>query len=123
MNRFIFRLRSLQIGRALMACLAGLILFAGATLGQFVQALPATAATLTPEEISTEQAERRAMRSEENAERAKQAEADAPQSLGDKLNIGEPVPESTKKFFKQVQGEAVETTEELSPEKRYNTVN
>jgi hypothetical protein len=121
MNRFISRLRQLQIGQTLMAFLASLILLAGATLSQFAYALPVAAATLAPEEMSTEQAERRAMRSEENAERAKQAEASAPQSLGDKLNIGEPVPESTKKFFKQIQGEEVETTEEMPPGKRHNT--
>ena len=125
MNRFISGLRQLQIGRVLTAFLAGLILLVGAAFGQSAQAFPITAATLAPapEEMSAEQAERRAARSEENAERAKQAEAKAPQSIGEKLNLGEPVPDSTKKFFKQVQGEEVETTEEMPPGRRHNTEN
>ncbi len=125
MNRFIFGLRRSQIGRAVLAFLAGLTLLIGAAVGQFTYTLPVEAATLAPapEQMSDQLAEQRATRSQENAERASQAEASAPQSIQEKLNIGEPVPESTKKFFKQVQGEEVETNESMSPGTRHNTEN
>ena len=125
MNRFFLGLRRSQVGRAALAFLAGLTLLIGAAVGQLTYTPPVEAATLAPapEQMSDKLAEQRAARSQENAERASQAEASAPQSIQDKLNIGEPVPESTKKFFKQVQGKEVETTESMSPGTRHNTEN
>jgi hypothetical protein len=125
MNRFFLGLRRSQIGRAALAFLAGLTLLIGTAVGQLIYTPPVEATTLAPapEQMSDKLAEQRAARSQENAERASQAEADAPQSFQEKLNIGEPVPESTKKFFKQVQGEDVQTNESMSPGTRHNTEN
>ena len=125
MNRFFSGLRRSQVGRAALAFLAGLTLLIGAAVGQLTYMPSVQAATLAPapEQMSDQLAEQRAARSQENAERASQAEASAPQSIQDKLNIGEPVPESTRKFLKQVQGEDVKTNESMSPGTRHNTEN
>lgn len=124
MNRFISGLRRLQLRQTLLTFMAGLLLFVSATLG-FGYGLQADAARLTPEAEDYPVQQREARREEnaklarEKAEEAKEA-TDSPQ---DKLNLDEPIPASTKKFFKQIQGEDVEVKEEMPPTRRHNTEN
>ncbi|MBE9169232.1 hypothetical protein IQ238_17450 [Pleurocapsales cyanobacterium LEGE 06147] len=110
MNRVISWLPKLQLRQILTAFFVGLIFFATA-LGQFSYAR-AQAAPLTPEAKdyqvnNTEQ-------SPKNAKKAGEGLKGTAETIKEKLNLDEPLPESTKDFFKQIRGEEV-TIEEPRP--------
>lgn len=115
MNRVISGLQTLRLGRVLTALFVGLTLIASTILGQFGGAMPVQAAPIATESRvhpvgQTESTPRGYI--ESSPEKAEEAEEglmgtlkDAADTVREKLNLDEPLPESTKAFFKQVQGE------------------
>lgn len=111
MNSILIRLR-----RLLTSFLAGLLLFTGG-LGYF-SSLPAEAAALTPEARSyqVDSSDRVSVNPQQAADKAQEAGdglveslKDAADTVREKLNLDEPIPESTKTSLKQLRGEEVTT--------------
>ncbi len=103
MNRVFGWLRPMQLRQVLTACFLGLILFVSAALGQFTTP-SAIAATTTPE-ASSYQVPQQGDTGGGNPLQ------NAAETIKEKLNLDEPLPEGTKKFIKQVQGEDVQVNE------------
>lgn len=104
MNRVFGWLRSMQLRQVLTACFLGLILFVSAALGQFTTP-QAFAATTTPEASSYQVPQQDQQTGGSNPLQ------NAAETIKEKLNLDEPLPQSTKTFIKQVQGEDVEAVE------------
>ncbi len=103
MNRLISAKLWMQSRRVLTAFLAGLTVFTVA-IGLFGAASPAQAASAQTSAAPMTQNEA------QSAPAADQTEG-LLDNIREKLNLDEPLPESTKLFFKQIQGEDVEVEE------------
>ncbi|MGB3208975.1 MAG: hypothetical protein WBB28_28630 [Crinalium sp.] len=104
MNRVFGWLQTKQLRQAITACFLGLILFVSAALGQFTTP-SAIAATSTPEASSYQVPEQGKQTGGSNPLQ------NAAETIKEKLNLDEPLPQSTKTFIKQVQGEDVQAVE------------
>lgn len=104
----------MQLRQIFAAFLVGLVFFAGAALGTFAYPLQAQAASLTPE-ATDYQVDKTKSQIDVNAEGAKEKAKAAGggffENIKEKLNLDEPVPESTKDFLKQAKGEDVQVQE------------
>ncbi|MBW4541274.1 MAG: hypothetical protein KME43_19365 [Myxacorys chilensis ATA2-1-KO14] len=107
MNKVIAYLQRLRLRQFLMASLIGLTFLVSFAVGQFSDSLPAQAAPITSANQSKAQAEGTRASSGGLVESVK----DTAETVKEKLNLDEPLPESTKLFFKQVQGEDVKVKE------------
>jgi hypothetical protein len=116
MNRVVCWLNRIPLSQILTACLAGLIFCASLSY-----VLPAQAAPLTPEATSY-QVDRTNTEIRIHPEDAKQkvqqaggglieSIKDTADTVREKLNLDEPLPQGTKTFLKQIQGEDVEVQE------------
>jgi hypothetical protein len=110
MNRVISWLQQLQLRQILTTLAIGLIFFLTA-FGQFSYDLQAQAASLTPEARNYQVDNSEPAK---NVQKAEQGLKGAAENVREKLNLDEPLPESTKDFFKQIRGEDV-TIEEPRP--------
>ncbi|HEY9694736.1 MAG TPA: hypothetical protein V6D15_21265 [Oculatellaceae cyanobacterium] len=104
MNRVFGWLQTMQLRQAITACFLGLILFVSAAFGQFTTP-QAFAATTTPEASSYQVPQQDKQTGGSNPLQ------NAAETVKEKLNLDEPLPTSTKKFIKQVQGEDVQVNE------------
>ncbi len=124
MNLLIIRLPE-QLLKRLSTLLTGVILVISIAVGQMLFALPAHAAALTPEatqyqldrsdshiRLDADQAKQAA---KETGEGAVQSLKNTAETVREKLNLDEPLPEGTKLFIKQVQGKDVEVKEQRPP--------
>lgn len=126
MNRGIFGLRKMQLiqtlaVQTLTAFLVGLTFLVSMVVGTSVYELPALAVSLTPE-ARAYQVDRSATEIRVDPEQYKQQAEETGAGLGkslkntadtvrERLNLDQPLPESTKDFLKQVQGEDVRVEE------------
>ena len=117
MNFFVSPLQKMQLRRVFSAFLVGLTIFVSAAFGQFGYAFSAQAATTVPETSAGSTQKTNTQPIENQAENSEGGLFD---TIREKLNLDEPLPESTKLFFKQVQGEDVEV-EEPRPSGKGNT--
>ncbi|GEM_PF-2146382 len=110
MNRIIARLQTLQLERVLATLLVGFTLIASVVLG-FGGALPVQAAPIaTDTRIHPVEQTEPMPRIDVNASKEPEEGLvgtlkSAADNVREKLNLDEPLPDSTKAFFKQVQGE------------------
>lgn len=105
----------IQLRRLLTGFLAGMLLLVAA-VGYFSNSLPAEAASLTPEarDYQVDQSDRVSVNSQRAVDEAEDAGEgiveslkDAADTVREKLNLDEPIPESTKTSLKQLRGEKV----------------
>jgi hypothetical protein len=131
MNYSIIRL-SKQFLKNLSILLTGVILVISLAVGQMLYALPASAAALTPEatqyQLDKSDSHIRldadpAKAAKETGEGVVQSLKDSAETVREKLNLDEPLPEGTKLFFKQVQGKDVEVKEARPPFKGHTPLN
>lgn len=114
MKQMMTRLQKMQIHQHLTAFLVGLTLAISAVIVQLAAAPPAQAAP-NPVEARTHQTSPEPVRGAEGG--LVESVKDTAETVREKLNLDQPLPESTKDFFKQVQGEDVEVEEHLPPGK------
>ncbi|MGI0485260.1 hypothetical protein ACN4EK_07470 [Pantanalinema rosaneae CENA516] len=116
MKQITTALQKISFGQILATALVSLTLLVSIVLGQFGDDLSVQAATMTPE-ASRYQIDRSNTEVRINPEQIKdQAEATGGgllDTVREKLNLDEPLPEGTKAFFKQVRGEDVEVQEQI----------
>lgn len=117
MNRFVRWLSKMQLSQILTACLVALIFLASTALGQFSYTQPAQAAS-TASQTSDYQLNRNNTFSRVNPEQTQEAGNSGVEPLKntantvrEKLNLDEPLPQGTKTFFKQLRGEDVKVEE------------
>ncbi|GAB4385260.1 MAG: hypothetical protein Kow00121_49970 [Elainellaceae cyanobacterium] len=117
MNRIILRLRSIQLRQVLATVMLSLVLLVSSAFGH---ALQAQAAPLTPEarEYDVDSLDQHQLHPEQATENAGEAVSgfgktleNAADTVREKLNLDEPLPESTRDFIKQVKGEDVDIEE------------
>lgn len=112
MKQVISGLRRMQLRQVLTAFLMGLVIFVGAAFGSFGNALQAQAA---PAGAGVDEIRANAEQARGKAESAGgglvESLKETAETVKEKLNLDEPVPDSTKAFLKQVQGEDVEVEE------------
>jgi hypothetical protein len=94
MNRVISFLQSIRLRQSLTVLMVGITLFVSQA---FLYSVPAQAQTLTPEaksyQVENEYAGKNIL------DTVKEKVEDAAENVVEKLNLNEPVPESTKEFF------------------------
>ncbi|HEY9617026.1 MAG TPA: hypothetical protein V6C64_09305 [Microcoleaceae cyanobacterium] len=116
MKQITTALQKISFGRMLMTALVGLTLFLSIVLGQFGNGFSVQAAPMTPE-ASNYQVDRSNTQVRVNPEQIKDQAEEAGGGLIDtvreKLNLDEPLPQGTKAFFKQVRGEDVQVKEQI----------
>jgi len=100
MNRVVSWLQKMQLRQIATTCLVGLLFFVSAAFGQLSYSPSAIAASLTPEATDYQV--------QENTQDSGGSLID---TVREKLNLDEPLPQSTKTFIKQVQGEDVQAEE------------
>jgi hypothetical protein len=132
MHHLIIRLPE-QLVKNLSILLTGVILAITVTAGQILYAPPAHAAALTPEATQYQldrsdshirlDADRAKQAAKETGEGVTQSLKDTAETVREKLNLDEPLPQSTKLFFKQVQGKDVEVKEQRPPSKGHTPLN
>lgn len=114
MNQVASWLKSAQIRRILTVYLSGLILFVSVIFGQLSYTQQAIAAPQTSQ-AKNSQVNQTNTQNRANLQQAKEDTKDSEgglfENIKEKLNLDEPLPESTKDFFKQVQGEDVQVEE------------
>ena len=108
MNRLISHLHRAPLHRVFTAFLVSVTLWFSAAIGLWGETLPAQAATSTAETSTDPSAPSKAQSAPKEAANSEGGLID---NIREKLNLDEPLPESTKLFFKQVQGEDVEVEE------------
>jgi len=112
-------LPAVQLRKALAALLVSLTLFLGISIGQGAFAAPAQADTVRPETkayvrdraVPGLNSETQEGTTENNTNGLVESIKEGAETVKEKLNLDEPLPEGTKKFFKQVRGEDVEVNE------------
>lgn len=104
------QLHKSQLRRVFVAFLLGVTLFISTVLGQLGYVLPAQAATSTPE-MRAYQNDVQSRASAEQAKAEVEGEGGVIDNIREKLNLDEPIPEGTKLFLQQIQGEDVEVDE------------
>jgi hypothetical protein len=126
MIRVIRGLQKIQLRQVLSAFLAGMMLFLGATLGQ-LSYVPVAQAAATPEatqynsdgnktgtasgiQIDTKNAQKNLQRNTEDGGGFVGAIKDAAENVTEKLNLNEPLPESTKEFLDGVTNDPADAT-------------
>lgn len=116
MNTIIAQVQRLRLRQTLTAVLIGMIFFVSAALGAVSSALPASAEPVTPEAKSYQVSptERQVGTDSEDGEGLGESLKNTAETVREKLNLDQPLPESTKDFFKQIKGEPV-TIEEPRP--------
>ena len=124
MKRWISPLQKMPLRQVCTTFLIGLVCLVTLLFGQVGTQQPVQAASLTPEAKSyqVDQSETRIQmdgrqiqdKAEEAGEGFAESLKDAADTVREKLNLDEPLPESTKDFFKQIRGEEV-TIEEPRP--------
>ncbi|MBE9177172.1 hypothetical protein IQ268_01105 [Oculatella sp. LEGE 06141] len=116
MSRVTSWLPKMHLRQLLATVLLGLTLLTGVAFGTFGYGSPAHATSLTPEARSYQvnQGETPSRTAKESGEGLGESIKDAADNVREKLNLDQPLPHSTKAFFKQVQGEDV-TVEEGAP--------
>jgi len=106
--------------KALAALLVSLTLFLGISIGQGAFAAPAQADTTVRPETKAYVRDRAVPGMNSETQKGPKADdnngliesiKEGAENVKEKLNLDEPLPEGTKKFFKQVQGEDVEINE------------
>jgi hypothetical protein len=100
MHQVFAQLSKMQLRRIATACLVGLLFFVSAAVGQLSYLQPAIAASVTPE-----------ARTSQVQENTQESEGGFLDTVREKLNLDESLPQSTKTFIKQVQGEDVQAEE------------
>lgn len=121
MDRKIFDVSRIKPVQTLVAFLVGITFLVSLVLGASVYELPAQAASLTPEaknyqvdhsntqiRVNPEQYQDKV---EETGKEVGGSLKNAAETVRERLNLDQPLPESTKDFFKQVRGEDVKVEE------------
>ncbi|MDX2214383.1 MAG: hypothetical protein SFY66_13920 [Oculatellaceae cyanobacterium bins.114] len=116
MNRLISRLWTKQLRQVLANTCIGVLFLVITSLGIVSGDRPAFAESVTPEARSyqVDQSSDSRTRSEQTKARSEAADNNGGgllENVREKLNLDEPLPESTKDFFKQIKGEPVEIEE------------
>ena len=115
MNTIISKVQKLRLRQTLTAVVVGMIFFISAALGVLGSALPAAAEPVTPEAKSYEVSPaEREVRTPESGQGLGESLKNTAETVREKLNLDEPLPESTRDFIKQIKGEPV-TIEEPRP--------
>lgn len=116
MNRITSHLQKMGLRQVLATFLVGCAFWASAFLGLLSYEQPAYAASSTPavKSYQTDQNLRQTQTSSEAKDGLAGSLKDTAENVKEKLNLDQPLPESTKAFFKQVKGEDV-TVEEPRP--------
>lgn len=115
MTRINSRARKTSLRRVLATFLVGCAFLASAFLGTLSYEQPAYAASSTSAKgYQTDQNLRQTKASAEEKDGLVESVKDTADNVREKLNLDQPLPESTKDFFKQVKGEDV-TVEEPRP--------
>lgn len=116
MNQITTALQKISLGRILTTVLVGFTLFLSIVLGQFGDGFTVQAATLTPEarsyQVDRSNTEVR-INPEQIRDQAEDAGGGLIETVREKLNLDEPLPQGTKAFFKQVRGEDVQVKEQI----------
>ena len=110
MNRVISLFKKIQIRQIAVVFLAGIAFFSFQAFG-YGNLLSAQAGTLTPEAKSYQTESNYA--GKEAVDTAKKQTGNALENIVEKLNLNEPTPQETKKFFNQVKESPVKA---LAPE-------
>ena len=128
MIRVIRRLQQIQLRQVLSAFLVGMTLFLSAALGQMSYVPSAQAAVTTPEatrynpdgsstgtasgiQIDAKNSNKNLQENTEDAGGFVGAIKDAAENVTEKLNLNEPLPESTKEFLDSVTNDPAEATQ------------
>lgn len=116
MNSLTSRLRWSPIRRVLATLFVTLTCLVGVALGACGGMLQANAAPLTPEarsyDVDRSDTQRSAATNRiDESNRSQEALKDTAETVREKLNLDEPLPESTRDFFKQIRGEKVRVEE------------
>jgi hypothetical protein len=106
MSRITSLFRTIKLRQILAVVLVGLTVWGSAAFGQFTAS--AQAAPMTPE--AQEYQVNQDNQTDDNG--ILESLKGTAENVRDKLNLDQPLPESTKKFFKQVQGEDVDIHEQ-----------
>lgn len=109
MQRVISWIQRLPLRWVLSAIVFGFTLLVNPTFGSIGDVQPAYAAPLTQDKGSSAQS--RPAKPEQVKDNAQPTGGGLIESVKEKLNLDEPLPDSTKAFFKQVQGEDVKVEE------------
>lgn len=102
--------QKLQLHRVFTVILAGVTFLVGTALISLGSALPAQAAT-TPEARSYQVDHSSTQTPKSGQAKADQAGNGLAETVREKLNLNEPLPQGTKLFFKQIQGKDVKVEE------------
>lgn len=116
MNQFTIALQKISLGRILATFLAGLTLVLSIVLGQLGDSVSAQAAPMTPEarEYQVDRSNSQVhINSAQSTDQAEAAGGGLIDTVREKLNLDEPLPQGTKAFFKQVQGKDVQVKEQI----------
>lgn len=115
MNQMISFLQKLQLRKSLTTLFVSLLVLTSISVGQLIYPAAAHAVSTTPEAQAYHSD--RGNRMNRDAEPA-QAEGgfaesiqEGAETIKEKLNLDEPLPQGTKLFFKQIKGEDVEVAE------------
>lgn len=109
MSGIVFGLRRMSLRRIITACLVGLIVFVSTAVGSFSFIQPAQAA---PTQQATDYQANQSNGDEASGGLVESIKNTA-ETVKEKLNLDQPLPQSTKTFIKQVQGEDVEAEEPI----------
>lgn len=115
MSKVIAYLQSLRLRQFLMAFLIGLTFLVSFAVGQFSDPLQAQAAPITSGANASQTQPQAKAQAEGKAGASSgglvESVKDTAETVKEKLNLDEPLPEGTKIFFKQIQGEDVKVEE------------